>query len=249
MQALQEKLPVDLSQVIGVVMVGSSSREYKDPLSDLDIEVIVRNEVYRSLQRKTQTFLPEHKGAELLFFPYTEFQLKKVSPLDLDHWPYVHARIIYDQSGVIEQEIKQIVSMPYDLALARSKLHYFEFLFSVNRLEKLIVRGSRLNLNLTIHQALASFIRLMFVTQQQWPPLLHWATQNLLEIEGVPGQMIALATALSEKPSVTCRDQLLLAIDKYLLDGGYTFHFSKTELMNEVCSDSFRNIREAYCNL
>jgi len=244
-----EKVPLALSQVVGTLIVGSSSRGYKDHLSDLDLEVIVHDDAYGSLEREKKTFLSNYEGVELLFLPYAEFQAKKDSPLDPDHWPYVHAQIVYDPHKTLAREIKQIVSMSRELALARSKLHYFECLFSLNRLEKLIVRGSRLNLNLTIHQALASLIRLLFVAQRQWPPLMHWATQNLLEVKGVHGQVIALATALSENPSSECRDQLLLATDQYLVDCGYTFHLAKTELTREICTKSFRNIRVAYSDL
>jgi hypothetical protein len=191
-------------------------------------------------------FASEHEGLELLLLPYSEFAAKKFSPNDFDHWPYVHAKIAYDPNGELVEEIGKIAAMSDELALERSMLHYFEFLFSINRLEKLFTRGSTLNLSLTVNQAAASLIRLLFTANRQWPPLMHWATQNIFELKGIPKRLVSLISAFVENPSVEYKDLLIAETERYLMEAGYTFHLSRTELTKEVCSLSFRSVRERY---
>src|SRR5437867_2001402 len=93
-------------EVLGVVLVGSKSRAHADDLSDDDLEVLLTDEAH-ALLAPTQCIdaLVEGEGAnrkvlyDAQYTSLSDLQRKATSPFDLDHWPYEHARVLFDRHG------------------------------------------------------------------------------------------------------------------------------------------------------
>ena len=82
--------------IIGIYLVGSATRPFRDERSDYDIEVVVEDELYRSLpDEERHVFVidegpPRKVDHEFYLWPWSEFEGLIGSTLDLYHYPYQH---------------------------------------------------------------------------------------------------------------------------------------------------------------
>lgn len=243
---LIDKLEQD-ADVHAALLVGSSTRGYRDALSDLDVEVIVRDPTYDALARSARFTASESEArVEILVLPERDFRAKKDSSADTDHWRYEDCVVIYDPRGVARDELPEIVAMPDDLRRARTHLHYFEFLFFAQRL-RTRARFDDLNWRLVAGQAAFSAVRLLFVAAGRWPPVAHWAAQNLACL---PSPMQAEAGAvlleLMRDPGPQTARASIQLVDRVMYDVVPEYVDDKTELTRTVVSNEYRQVRERF---
>ncbi|PEM04816.1 hypothetical protein CN602_06905 [Bacillus cereus] len=234
---------------IGIVLVGSSSRGYQDTLSDFDVEVIVTDSYYNALATNNLFERSMDGKVEILLLPESDFKAKKDSPADIDHWPYEFCEILYDPNRILYQEIAQIKHMPPMLGDQRAKLHYFEFLFCIQRTRKLLLRGDELNTRLCVAKSLQILIKLFFVLQNQWVPVIHWSSQNLNDLDYFNSMTKQLMLEIMRKPNIRIAEKLIKETDIILENKKFQFQYDKEALTEEVCSYQYRSIREQYGTL
>ncbi len=238
---------LEMTDALGILLVGSSSRAYRDALSDQDLEVIVTDAFYAHLPLDQR--LRHDQETELLFLPQSDFLAKKNSPADIDHWTYEDCVVLHDPHGLLEDELIKIALLPLDLRAARLKLHYFEFLFSAQRLDKLLTRGDELNVRLALAHAATNLIKLIFLLNHRWPPVIHWTAQSLTNLpENLP-HFKAQLTEFLRQPSAPLSRQLIQEVDHLLERQGFSFVLNKTAMLVEVVGPAFRSIRESYGQL
>src|SRR5437773_4173394 len=99
--------------VLGVILVGSRSRGHSDELSDDDLEVILTYEAFSRLApNECIDLLVTGEGAERKLIydaQYTtleDLRRKAGSPLDLDHWPYEQAVVLFDRYGDVTSAVE-----------------------------------------------------------------------------------------------------------------------------------------------
>ena len=115
----------DRDGVIGIYVVGSAARPYRDALSDYDIEVIVEDAVYeRTPDDERQTFAfkedePKVVDHEFYLIPWSDFFALTDSTHDLFHYPYQHAVVLHDPAGRITPIIEQLAALPEDVRRER----------------------------------------------------------------------------------------------------------------------------------
>jgi len=120
---------LDMDGVIGIYVVGSATRPYRDELSDYDIEVIVEDDVYeRTPMGERQVFFfkegePKVVDYEFYIIPWSDFAKLPESAHDMFHHSAQHAVILHDPEDRIEPIIKQLAELPEGIRIERMTVH------------------------------------------------------------------------------------------------------------------------------
>ena len=225
---------LDMEGVIGIYVVGSATRPYRDGLSDYDIVVIVEDRVYERLpdderqvfffkERETED-APRVVDHEFYLIPWSDFAALTDSAHDLFHYPYQHAVVLHDPEGRIAPIIERLAELPEDVRRERMTVHFLEFLYRLGRARKTGQRdGPRLNLTLLHADAVRSLVKLLFLVHGSWPATAHWSDQEL-RLFGVPDRLIELAAGLHAGVDPETIKELVDALKAHLDERGETFH-------------------------
>ena len=216
--------------VIGVYVVGSATRPYRDELSDYDIEVIVEDDVYDSTpmdERQVFSFKegePKVVDYEFYLIPWSDFVGLRHSTLDLFHYSFQHAVILHDPEGRIEPIIRQLAELPDDVRTERMTVHFLEFLYRLRRARKTANRGELpINLALLQGNALSSLAKLIFLAKGSWPSTVHWSEQEFDQL-GISNDLLDLVKAWMLDPSSDNARALVGAVREFLDGAGEIFH-------------------------
>lgn len=241
--------------VQGVLLVGSRSRGFHEGKSDFDLEVVVDDEFYAALPRSDRIALVwdgKPFKSRLLGDIYTEgrsaFAAKQGSPLDVDHWPYEAAQLWYDREGAIAPLVAALAAFPEEIWEPRLKLHYVDSWYHAARATKLAERGSTLNQAMVLQRAVQAALQWIFVLNQRWPPLPHWAEQALQHSalpHRPPDDLALLGDALSSNSAAPLR-QLHDHFDALLAAHNLSWHTDRLALLIEVFGPDFREARERW---
>ncbi len=168
---------VEKEGVIGIYLLGSVARSYRDRLSDYDIEVIVEDAVYkRTPDEERQVFVfkegePRVVDYEFYLIPWSDFEALTESTHDLFHQPYQHAVVLYDPEGRITPVIDQLATLSEDVRRERMTVHYLDFLYRLGRARKTTTRAEEapaLNLALLYADATRALVKLLFLVKRSW---------------------------------------------------------------------------------
>ena len=228
---------VEKEGVIGIYLLGSASRPYRDDLSDYDIEVIVEDEVYdRTPDEERQVFFykegtPEGERPivdyEYYLMPWSDFIGLTESTLDLFHQPYQHAEILHDPENRIAPVIEKLAKLPEDTRRERMIVHFLEFLYRLGRARKTAERAEgetrAINLRLLYGDTLQALVKLLFLSKRSWVSTAHWSEEELAALD-VPRALLNQATCLQGRPEPDVAKALVEAVRAYLDDCGETFH-------------------------
>jgi len=233
--------------VVGIVLAGSATKGYFDDYSDHDYQVIVTDDYYSELDEDSKVIHIDDEKSEFLFLPVSDYYRKIDSCANIDHWPYETSQIIYDNDGKLEDATIQIITMDSEERESKLKLFYFEFIFYATRIDKLIKRNSEFNCLMTMAAMNRSVVNLLFVLKGSWSSNIYWSEQNLNELDIEKYHpLIKLMLSILKEPQKNKTEDLINRIDKLLLGEGFEFQFNKLDLIAEVVSPKFRNVRERY---
>lgn len=230
--------------VMGAIQVGSSSHYYKDVKSDYDIEIIVTNEFYGSISKNNLVVRDFENKVEILFMSKDIFESKIKSSLNINHWPYVKGKIIYDKEGYIKKAISKIVEYGDDWE-KRIKLSYFEFILLKSKINRIRETGEELNLKLVYAQLAIIAVNLIFVIEGKWTPIIYWTSQNILYLNDDHSTKELIFEMLTD-PDLIIAEQLQAEIEGKLLKYGFDFFFDKELLTKEITTEAYVKIRERY---
>jgi len=221
---------IEMDGVIGIYVVGSATRPYRDELSDYDIEVIVEDDAYESTPMdERQVFFfkegePKVVDYEFYLIPWSDFAKLPESTLDLFHHSAQHAVILHDPDGRIKPVIKRLVELPENVRIERMTVHFLEFLYRLGRARKTSKRGELpINLTLLRGDALSSLIKLVFLAKKSWPSTKHWSEQEFVQL-GISDAVLDPVNAWMLDPSSDNGRGLVAAVRAFLDDSGETFH-------------------------
>jgi predicted nucleotidyltransferase len=224
---------VEKEGVIGIYLLGSVTRPYRDGLSDYDIEVIVEDAVYeRTPDEERQVFVfkegePRVVDYEFYLIPWSDFAGLLESTHDLFHQPYQHAVILHDPEGRISSIIERLGELPEGVRRERLTVHFLEFLYRLGRARKTAHRadgsGPAINLRLLYGDALSSLVKLLFLVKGSWVAPKHWSEQELRQL-GIPEDLVARAVCLLGIPEPEDAKGLVEAMKAFLDECGETFH-------------------------
>lgn len=228
--------------VLGIYVVGSSTRPYRDRLSDYDFEVIVTDEAYTLLpDDEKHVFVieegpPRRVDHEFYLRPRAEFEGLVSSTHDLFHGPYQHAAILHDPKGILAGVIGRLVSLPQAVRHARMAIHFLEVIEAIGRIKKLLHRqegdnASEFGVRLLAGEAVRALTKLIFLQQGCWPPVRHWTQQELALVDGTE-QLEAAMVAMMRDPTPDACGLLMKRLNSWLSDKGETFHEDVNELFH-----------------
>lgn len=256
-------LPTDLRDAIvkltesphvqGVLLVGSRSRGFNDADADYDLEAIVDDDFHHRLAPGNRIALVwDGKPFEsrLIGDVYTEsrsaLEAKAHSLLDVDHWPYESSPIWYDRDGEMADVVARLAAFPEESWEKRLNVHHVDFWYHLGRARKISERASRLNYSLVLTRAVHAYIKLIFVLNRRWPPLIHWAEQSLAHTPLRPENDVAtlqeVLTTLEWKPLQPLAEALL----PLLTEAGNTLHEDRMRQFLTVLSPEWEAERERW---
>jgi hypothetical protein len=222
--------------VIGVYVVGSATRPFRDSLSDYDFEVVMEDEAFSRVPAdKKLAFVieegpPRRVDHEFYLRPWKELESLVRSTLDLDHYPFQYAKVLHDQSGRLAGLVERLAILPDPVRTTRMKVHYLEFRFGASRASKCLDRCGTLNANLVLGEAIAALVKLLFLVKRSWPSTRHWSEEEL-ELLGVGPDLLAAIGAALSSPEKTRLQALAKEVDRLLEGQGETFHRNAQRLM------------------
>jgi hypothetical protein len=193
-------------EVLGVLLVGSKSREHDDELSDDDLEVLLTDEAFAlRAPRDCGEFLfegdDEDRGRLIYDTQYTTFsdlQQKRYSPLDLDRWPYERARVLFDRYGNVATTVAEVGRMDAEFRHMRLLYSTLNVAIAVGRVDKTVKRGHEAAVRMIVDRGAKSLSRLLFALEWRWVALDHWLENELATLEdptkAVPQLLEALKT-------------------------------------------------------
>ena len=215
--------------LVGVYVVGSATRPFRDRLSDYDFEVVVEDGTYAALpDAEKHRFVidegpPRRVDHEFYFWPWSGFEGLLSSTLDMFHFAYQHAVVLHDPAGRLRAVIDRLAALPEDVRKTRTKVHYLEYRWGSGRAKKTLGRGAILNGRLVVGEAVIALVKLLFLVNGSWPSTRHWAT-NELELLGVPSDLLAAIESTLADPSSASLDRLMEGVHGYLEAEGETLH-------------------------
>ena len=222
--------------VIGIYVVGSATRPFRDERSDYDIEVVVEDEIYQALPDEERHVFVINEGPprkvdhEFYLWPWSDFEGLLGSTLDLYHYPYQHAVILYDPDGRIQTVVEQLAVLPQEIRQDRMKVHYLEFLFGLSRAKRTFDRRNVLSGRLVSGKAVDALVKLFFLQQGSWPAMRHWSERELEQLDMTDALMILARKALTSPEKVDVKETVEKV--KCWLEGqGETFHCDDHALM------------------
>ena len=223
--------------VIGIYLLGSVTRPYRDGLSDYDIEVIVEDAVYEATPDEERQVFFYKDGVEdggrrvvdyeFYLVPWSHFVGLTESTHDLFHQPYQHAVIVHDPDGRIAPIVAKLAELPEEVRRERMTVHFLEFLYRLGRARKTASRadgsGPAISLCLLYGDALSALVKLLFLVKGSWASVKHWSEEEL-RLLGVPEDLLARASCLRGVPKPEEAKDLVEAVRAFLDDCGETFH-------------------------
>ncbi len=192
--------------VIGVIHVGSRSRGHGDALSDDDLEVVLTPGAHAALAPAACVEgLATGEGAQrrmvwdAQYVGLAELEDKIASPVDLDHWPYERAGVLFDRHGRVRPVIDQLAGMPDAFRRARIRHGTIDGWVATRRLPKTVARGATLGAALLVARAARAIGRVVFALEDRWVPLDHWFDAELATLHDAAGAVPHLRTGLTER--------------------------------------------------
>ncbi|QAA76850.1 MAG: hypothetical protein BIP78_1084 [Candidatus Bipolaricaulis sibiricus] len=215
--------------VVGIYLVGSASRPFRDRISDYDIEVALDDAAYETTPLEERHVFaidegpPRRVDHEFYLRPWSELRAMEGSTHDLDHYPFRHAVILYDPQEELSTLFPRLALLPPAVRETRIKVHYAETAFSLGRATKCLDRGNAFAARLVLGDGALALVKLLAVVRGSWAPTRHWAAEELA-ILGVPEDLLAQASGVLSRPSPEGIKGLRNTLHAWLDVQGVTVH-------------------------
>jgi hypothetical protein len=189
-------------EVLGVLLVGSRSRGNADALSDDDLEVILTDDAAARISpAHCSEVLIEGEGeSRKLIYDAQYLALgglldKGASYIDLDHWPYERASVLFSRDVEIGAIVERLGAMPADFRTKRLIHSTIDAWIPPYRANKCLKRGQAASAHLLVARGARALSRLVFALEWRWVPLDHWLEAELrtLSDEAHVGPLIVQA--------------------------------------------------------
>lgn len=174
-------------EVLGVLLVGSKSRDHNDALSDDDLEVLLTDEAFARLQpADCGEFYTEGSGEtlsiiyDIQYTALTSLEHKLASPHDLDHWPYEKACVLFERDGSgVSTTVASLAGMEPDFRHKRLLHATIDTSTAARRAIKTLKRDMEVAGRQLIARGAKALSRLIFALEWRWVPLDHWLEAEL----------------------------------------------------------------------
>jgi hypothetical protein len=231
-------------EVVGVLLVGSKSRGHADVLSDDDLEVLLTDEAFAQrvptdcIELLEEGERPQQKLIyDAQYTSFSELKLKLSSPLDMDHWPYERARVLFDRHGNVVATVQSVGQMDADFRRLRLLYSTLNTSIAIGRATKTLKRGYEGAGRLIIARGVKNLSRLLFALEWRWVPLDHWLENELRTLADPTQSGGLLIEALTSGSSVPLREALT-RLEDLLAEEGVPRPVQRTALFCELIHPS-----------
>lgn len=204
-------------EVLGVLLVGSKSRGHQDQRSDDDLEVLLTDEAFgRNPPARCHEMKVEGEGASrrLLYdaqlTSLTDLERKRDSWLDLDHWPYERARVLFARDPRVARAVEAAGRMDPEFHRLRLLHATVDAWTAPRRAVKTRERGFDAAVALLVERGARALARVLFALEWRWVPLDHWIEREVATLvdEARAGELL-LAALRERRP-----EPLIEALDR-----------------------------------
>jgi hypothetical protein len=105
------------------------------------------------------------------------------SNVDLDHWPYERARVVFARDPKVERVVRAVGRMDPEFRRARLAYATLDGWFAPRRAIKTRERGFEAAVALLVDRGARALIRVMFALEWRWAPLDHWLEREMATLE------------------------------------------------------------------
>jgi Domain of unknown function (DUF4037) len=177
-------------EVLGFMLCGSRATGWAEADGDYDGFLHVTREHYRSLGiDATQIRLlaegetPKRLIGDVSVFSDEVFESHLVSPLDIDHWPYVDAVVLADKTGTLEDWRRRLAAFPAEGFQDRAMHKYIQLAIAFHYATMDDVRGYAVDRQMNLHRAALAGVHLWYTLRRRWAPPLKWWTRDVERLE------------------------------------------------------------------
>lgn len=188
---------------LGVLLCGSRATGWAAPDGDYDALVFVTPEAYRSIPaEETLVYLhapgetPRRVVGDFSIFSEEHLEIHRTSPLDIDHWAYLDAVVLFDRRGDLEERRRRIAAFPEEDWKERSLQKYLQILVAFSYATKSDVAGREAERQMNLFRGVLAGIQLWFTLRRRWSPPLKWWTREIERLEIRPDTRAVLEGAL-----------------------------------------------------
>ena len=171
---------------LGILLVGSRATGWGAADSDYDAFVYVAPERYRATEARDTLVWLEAEGefptrvvGDFSIFSPEHLDLHERSPLDIDHWPYQDAILLFDRTGSLEDRRLRIAAFPEVGWKERAIDKYLILAGAYSYAMKSDLAGLDAQRQLNIFRAILAGVSLWFTLQRRWAPPYKWLVPEI----------------------------------------------------------------------
>lgn len=238
--------------VLGVLLVGSKSRGHGDEYSDDDLEVILSDEAAAAIlpaDCSDVLIVGEGTGRKMIYdaeyLGLSGLAEKEHSHLDLDHWPYESAPILYDRDGQMAQIVPRLGAMDADFRYKRLLHSTIDAWIPPYRIGKCLKRGQTAAARLLAARGVRALCRIVFALEWRWVPLDHWLQKDMATLKD-PAGVVPLILETLETGEAKPLTESLNALEDLLVAEGVPGPKGRNDLFMELIHPSRAKEREIH---
>jgi predicted nucleotidyltransferase len=175
--------------VVGVLLVGSAALGYVDNLSDIDLEVVTTDKLYREVEACPEVSA-QYRGIDVSWewMTFKEFACQLTNwEDDIDLWIYSKSKILLDNKNTLRNFLHKYKHYPKKIWL--DKLFHYWFFATGNApydSGKAIQRGDLTTAQLYLNQAIEYYTALIFILNNKFVPYRKWRLKELEHLAYLP---------------------------------------------------------------
>jgi hypothetical protein len=231
--------------VLGVLLMGSKAQGHQDELSDDDLDVLLNDEAFARLAPgDCHDVLIEGEGNfrrivyDALLTSLSALQAKASSHLDVDHWPYERAQVLFAREDApVQGAVTAAAHMFPEFRRLRITHGTIDAWVAAHRAVKTVERRQEAAVALLVARGTKALARVLFALESRWTPLDHWLERELATLEDPERVGPSLVAALREKSSAPLL-QALTALEDRLAGEGVPRPASRRALFLELIHPS-----------
>ena len=171
---------------LGILLVGSRATGWGAADSDYDAFVYVAPGRYRATEARDTLVWLEAEGefparvvGDFSIFSPEHLDLHERSPLDIDHWPYQDAILLFDRTGSLEDRRLRIAAFPEVGWKERAIDKYLILAGAYSCAMKSDLTGLDAQRQLNIFRGVLAGVSLWFTLQRRWAPPYKWLVPEI----------------------------------------------------------------------
>jgi hypothetical protein len=187
---------------LGVLLCGSRATGWAAPNGDYDAMVFLERGAYGAMApEETLVYLhapdevPRRVVGDFSLFSDEHLEIHAASPLDIDHWAYVDAVVLFDRRGDLEARRERIARFPEEGWRERVFQKYMQILVALSYATRSDVAGREAERQLNLQRGALAAVHLWFALQRRWSPPLKWWIYEMERLEIRPDTRAVLEGA------------------------------------------------------